>query len=451
MFQLFQHLIPASVLTLLLADAVLLATCYAAAAYVLVDVDPTVFLLYDGGLARILIVVGTIMAGLYFHDLYSQVRVRSRVVLLQQCVQVFGIAFLVQAVVSYVSANWMLPRWVMMSGSGAALATLYGWRLVYSAVVLAALGTVRVLLVGSSCLVREIAEEIAERPQLGMTVAGCYGDEALDGSRLMELVRQTRPDRIVVGVRERRGRLPLDELMELRFSGIRIEEAAAAFEAVCGRVPLAELQPAHLIFSRELGPHPGRVALQSLYSLLLALVGTLLTLPVMILVAAAIKLTSRGPVLFRQLRVGRNGRTFVLYKFRSMYHDAEARTGPVWAAPDDPRVTPVGRWLRRLRLDELPQFFNVLRGDMVLVGPRPERPEFVKVLEAKIPYYRQRHCVKPGITGWAQINHKYGDTVEDAIRKLEYDLYYIKNLSPALDAYILFHTVKTMLLFRGAQ
>lgn len=451
MFRLFQHLIPANILILLLAEAGLLTTCYAAAAYLMLGVDPTVFLLYDRGLARILVVVATIMMGLYFHDLYSQVRVRSRVVLLQQCVQVMGIAFLAQALVSYVSADWILPRWVMMSGSAAALAALYGWRIVYSAVVLAAMGTVRVLLLGSSCLIREIAEEIAERPQLGMTVVGCYGDEGLSGPRLMELVRETQPDRIVVGVRERRGRLPLEELMELRFSGIRIEEAASAFEAICGRVALAELQPAHLIFSRELGPDPVRVVLQSLYSSLLAVAGTLVTVPVMIVVAAAIKLTSPGPVLFRQLRVGRNGRTFVLYKFRSMYHDAEARTGPVWAARDDPRVTPLGRWLRRLRLDELPQFFNVLRGDMVLVGPRPERPEFVKVLEAKIPYYRQRHCVKPGITGWAQINHKYGDTVEDAIRKLEYDLYYIKNLSPALDAYILFHTLKTMLLFRGAQ
>jgi lipopolysaccharide/colanic/teichoic acid biosynthesis glycosyltransferase len=156
-------------------------------------------------------------------------------------------------------------------------------------------------------------------------------------------------------------------------------------------------------------------------------------------------------VLYRQRRVGINGHTFTLYKFRSMYADAEARTGAVWATVDDPRITPVGRWLRKLRLDELPQLWNVVKGDMAIVGPRPERPEFVDLLAHQIPYYRQRLAVKPGITGWAQINHKYGDTELDAMIKLEYDLYYIKNVAPALDFYIIFHTMKVMLLSRGAQ
>jgi lipopolysaccharide/colanic/teichoic acid biosynthesis glycosyltransferase len=164
-----------------------------------------------------------------------------------------------------------------------------------------------------------------------------------------------------------------------------------------------------------------------------------------------VKLTSPGPVLIRQKRVGINGKTFTVYKFRSMYQDAEARTGAVWAKRNDPRITPLGHWLRKLRLDELPQLFNVVKGDMSIVGPRPERPEFVNILSEQIPYYRQRHCVMPGITGWAQINYKYGDTIEDTMMKLEYDLYYIKHISPSLDFLIMFHTAKTMLLFRGAQ
>jgi len=164
-----------------------------------------------------------------------------------------------------------------------------------------------------------------------------------------------------------------------------------------------------------------------------------------------VKLTSRGPVVYRQHRVGLKGAEFEVFKFRSMYENAEEGTGAVWAQKDDPRITPLGRWLRSLRLDELPQFFNVLRGEMSIVGPRPERPEFVQTLSEQIPFYRQRHCVKPGITGWAQINHKYGDTIEDTIAKLEYDLYYIKNLSPSLDLYIIFHTAKVMLLSRGSQ
>jgi lipopolysaccharide/colanic/teichoic acid biosynthesis glycosyltransferase len=171
----------------------------------------------------------------------------------------------------------------------------------------------------------------------------------------------------------------------------------------------------------------------------------------MALVAIAVKLSSPGPALYSQRRTGKSDVPFMLYKFRSMYADAEAHSGAVWAKKDDPRITPVGKWLRNLRLDELPQLFNVLKGDMSIVGPRPERPEFVAELERRIPYYRQRHCVKPGITGWAQINHKYGDTIEDTIVKLEYDLYYIKNLAPALDAFIIFHTAKVMLLSRGSQ
>jgi exopolysaccharide biosynthesis polyprenyl glycosylphosphotransferase len=191
--------------------------------------------------------------------------------------------------------------------------------------------------------------------------------------------------------------------------------------------------------------------MQSIYSVVLAVIGTTITAPLMMLVAIAVKLTSRGPLLYRQTRVGLHDRLFTVYKFRSMYAHAEADTGPVWAAENDPRVTPVGRWLRKLRIDELPQFFNVLRGDMAFVGPRPERPEFVRTLTEQIPYYRLRHCVKPGITGWAQISYKYANTFADTITKLEYDLYYIKHLSASLDMYIIFHTLKTMLLSRGVN
>jgi exopolysaccharide biosynthesis polyprenyl glycosylphosphotransferase len=235
-------------------------------------------------------------------------------------------------------------------------------------------------------------------------------------------------------------------------SGItQLQEAESLYEEVFGRVSIQALSPYQVIFSREMGPQTWTLRLQAAYSLLLGTVGLVLSLPVMLLVAIAVRLTSAGPVFYSQTRTGRNGVPFRLYKFRSMYIDAEARTGPVWASKNDPRVTPLGRWLRKLRLDELPQFFNVIRGDMAIVGPRPERPEFCKLLEEKIPFYHQRHSVKPGITGWAQINHKYTETVEDTTTKIEYDLYYVKHLAPALDAYIIFHTLKVMVLFRGAQ
>jgi sugar transferase (PEP-CTERM system associated) len=341
--------------------------------------------------------------------------------------------------------------------------SILAWRLFYSSYLLRALGEQRLLLLGRNDLALQIARHLAERPEYGMRVVGCLdsaSDEAtspgglvrLGGiAELREVASATKPDCIVVGLKERRGHVPLIDLLDLRFSGVKIEEAATTFESVFKRVSLHELRPGQLIYSGELGPRPGQVALQLAYSNLIALVGVILCAPLMLLVALAVKLSSRGPVLYRQTRVGWQGKPFTLYKFRSMYENAEAGTGAVWASREDPRVTRIGRWLRLLRLDELPQFFNVLRGEMSLVGPRPERPEFVEVLTETIPYYRQRHFVRPGITGWAQLNHKYGDSVEDAARKLEYDLYYIKHMSPALDAYIVFHTVKTMVLSRGAQ
>jgi len=340
---------------------------------------------------------------------------------------------------------------------------LAGWRIIYSAIAFRVFGTQRVLFLGRSPVIEEITQYLETHPEMGLTNLGYADDTHPPGqmfngapvlgpvSQLRQIAARTKPDRIVVGMSERRTRMPVQDLLELKFAGVVIEEASATYETLRGRVCTKELRPSQLVFSGELGPRRELAMLQTVYSMAVAAVSTIVALPVMAVTALAVKLSSRGPVLYRQTRVGRNGTPFVLYKFRSMSADAEANTGAVWATKDDPRVTPLGRWLRKLRLDELPQLFNVLRGEMSIVGPRPERPEFVAVLTEQIPYYRQRHCVKPGISGWAQINYKYGETVEDSIIKLEYDLYYIKHLSPALDAYILFHTLKTMLRFRGAQ
>jgi exopolysaccharide biosynthesis polyprenyl glycosylphosphotransferase len=334
--------------------------------------------------------------------------------------------------VSYINRDWMLPRRIMISGSGFGLIALSLWRFLWGQVVLHGIGAQRVLFLGRNPVIEQISEYIHERPEIGFVNLGYLDDgsepgaihnnaKVLGGVRdLVEIANALKPDRIVVGMSERRDRMPVQQLLDLRFSGILIEEAAMAYETACGRICTKELRPSQLIFSGELGPRHSSVVLQSIYSPAIALFGFAVGLPVMLLAAVFIKLTSRGPVLFRQSRVGVKGKTFILYKFRSMYVDAEAKTGAIWATRDDPRVTPVGRWLRRLRIDELPQFWNVLRGDMAIVGPRPERPEFVRVLAEKIPYYRQRHCIKPGITGWAQINYKYGETVEDTIAKTSF-------------------------------
>jgi len=463
MIRLFRVFVPTSVVALLASEVILTYTCFVVATFLMMDVAPEVFLIDDNGWLRIAIVVGCLMLGIYFHDLYTQFRIRSRVLLLQQVVVVVGVTFLTQALLVYLRLqDLILPTWVMIVGSALTLVLLPAWRIFFSSVVMKAMGSERVLFLGTSSVSQEIVQYLAEHPETGLTAVG-YLDNLDNGAELAgakllgrisdleTVVGQIRPDRIVVGMAERRQRLPVNELLEMRLSGIHIEDALTTYESTFGRISTRELRPSQLIFSAELGPNPNRVMLQSIYSMGIAAVAVLIALPIMVLVVIAVKLSSSGPALYRQRRVGKNDVPFVLYKFRSMYADAEAGSGAVWAKKDDPRITPVGKWLRKLRLDELPQLFNVLKGQMSIVGPRPERPEFVAELERRIPYYRQRHCVKPGITGWAQINHKYGDTIEDTIMKLEYDLYYIKNLAPALDAFIIFQTAKVMLLSRGSQ
>ena len=221
------------------------------------------------------------------------------------------------------------------------------------------------------------------------------------------------------------------------------------YESYTGKIALENLRPSWLIFSSGFHSARWQLALKRLIDVVGSSVGLLVTLPILLPLAAAIRLGSHGPALYRQQRVGLDGAVFTVFKLRSMRSDAEATTGAVWAKREDTRVTPLGRIMRRTRLDELPQFWNVLRGDMSLVGPRPERPEFVGTLSQQIPFYGQRHVVKPGLTGWAQVRYTYGASVEDAMEKLQYDLYYIKNFSVGFDIFILFETLRTVIASGG--
>jgi sugar transferase (PEP-CTERM system associated) len=266
------------------------------------------------------------------------------------------------------------------------------------------------------------------------------------------LVRQLNVDRVVVSLSEARGRLPMDRLLDIRLqNGVNFDHLASVYEEYTGKIAIENLRPSWFIFADGFRQTRVSMAVKRAFDVVLSLAALVVGLPVMAVVAVLVKVTSRGPVLYQQERVGLNGRTFPVYKFRSMRLDAEAASGPVWSAKHDERVTPIGRFLRRARLDELPQLWNVLGGDMSFVGPRPERPMFVEELTAKIPFYGQRHVLKPGLTGWAQVRYTYGASVEDAIEKLQYDLYYIKNLSLALDLVIVLETIKTVLLRRGGQ
>jgi sugar transferase (PEP-CTERM system associated) len=468
MMQLFRVFIPVSVLALLLSEFILIFLCYMGASVLLSelinpDFSPIVFFQNENGFLRVAVVVACIIAGLYFQNLYSNFRVKSLTLLVQQLCMAIGISFLIQALFTYLKRpEWAIPKWGMIFGSLLTLILIPSWRVFYASIVVKALGAQKVIFLGTSQIVREIAQHMADHPEVGMRNLGYIdnleNEEPLPGGKLLGRIhdlsaisKQFRPDLVVVGMTERRQELPVNDMLELRFSGVHFEEAPVTFEATFGRILTRQLRPSRLIFSGDLGPRKSSLIWHSIYSFLIALIVTVIFAPVMLVVALLVKLTSRGPVFHRQVRVGLNESTFTLYKFRSMYADAEAGTGAVWARKDDPRITPVGKWIRRWRLDELPQLFNVLRGEMLLVGPRPERPEFVKTLAEQIPFYNYRHCVKPGITGWAQINYKYGDTLEDAVIKLEYDLYYIKNLALSLDTFIIFHTLKVMLFSEMAQ
>ena len=260
-----------------------------------------------------------------------------------------------------------------------------------------------------------------------------------------------RASSIVVAMNDRRGKLPVDALLAMKCRGLQVHDGADLYEAITGKVQTEYVRLGWLLFSP--GCHASKIhlAYKRAASILVSISGLLLTLPLLPFIYLGIRLTSAGPVLYRQKRVGRDGIEFHCYKFRTMRQDAEADTGPTWASDDDPRITPVGTFLRMMRLDEIPQLWNVLRGDMSLVGPRPERPEFVSDLRLEIPYYDLRHTVRPGITGWAQVRHKYGNSVEDAREKLRYDLFYIKNMSMGLDLLVFFQTIKVILWARGAK
>ena len=446
---------------LLVSEIILVLACYTLALFIpFLHVDVQFYLFDSNHWWKLLFLTGFIILGFYLQDLYADLRIISRILLVQQVCLSVGCALLGAALLGYVRAELLWGRWLMIIGSLGVIIVIPTWRVFFWRYIIAGFRSDRVLLMGNSSILGEVIEYIGQRPEFGYSLLGYLCEDEPCGfpipclgkvEDIRKVFEEYQPTRIVVGMAERRNRLPAEELLDIRFSGILIEDAADTYEMALRRVCSRKIQPSQLIFSSGLGPRKHAITLQKLYSFLIGVTGLIVLSPFMLLTALAVKLSSPGPMLYRQKRVGLNGKPFWVYKFRSMYVDAEARTGAVWAKKDDPRITPVGKWLRKLRLDELPQMWNVVRGDMSVVGPRPERPEFVNLLNHQIPYYRQRLAVKPGITGWAQINHKYGDTELDAMIKLEYDLYYIKHLAPALDFYIIFHTIKVMLLSRGAQ
>ena len=400
----------------------------------------------------------------YFSDLYETSTLHSRERVMSAGLQGLGLSALLLTPLAWLFLRhqdhvhrWMEPALALL------LLLIYAQRWLTHWWLERVSRGERVLLVGSGLTIQRLAQELTGGCGLPLRLAGVVLDRAsavpsqmrfaVVGTidRLQHLVGSFRPDRIVISSEIGVSTIPAADLLGLRRVGIRVQDAGELYESVTGRVPVESVRANALAFGEALIPSPSTRRLHRAASFLASLLLTVLLVPLGLLLAVLIKLDSPGPVFYTQERVGLGGRVFRVIKFRSMRQDAENGSGPVWASAKDNRVTRVGAVLRKLRLDELPQVINVLRGQMCLVGPRPERPHFVQMLEREIAYYDLRHCIRPGITGWAQVSADYGANVEESRTKLEYDLFYVKNASLFFDLLILFKTVKIALCGRGAR
>jgi sugar transferase (PEP-CTERM system associated) len=342
-------------------------------------------------------------------------------------------------------------------------AAIISWRMSYNYFLKTRQLDQKIMIIGSGLLAKNIAREILGKDDIGFKIIGFItnnperiGEKLLnpsivgDQSQIVDIATREKVARIIVALDERRGRFPEAELLECKMKGIAIEEGIEFYEHLTGKLQVESLRPSSLIFSDGFRKPKLTMWMKRFIGFNFSLIGLILLSPLILIISILIKIDSRGPVFYRQERAGERGKIFKLLKFRSMVENAETN-GPVWAEQDDNRVTRIGRWMRKWRFDEIPQMLNVLKGDMSFVGPRPERSFFVEQLRKEIPFYDQRFYVKPGITGWAQIKYRYGASKDDALEKLKYDLYYIKNLSSLFDMIIIFETVKVVLFGKGAR
>ncbi len=400
---------------------------------------------------------------LYYNDFYDLTLVHSNRELVVRLLQAAGAASIVLAALYFLVPSMMIGDGIFVSALFVFLVAILGWRLAFNHVTGSLHLEERVLIVGTGEGAKKVARQILDQHDFAYRIVGFVDEDASRiGERVVNpsivgtpadmdrLIAEHHIDRIVVGLSDRRGKLPIEELLRAKIAGVRVEDATTTYERVTGKILLDDLRPSWLIFSD--GFRVSRVTrlMKRTIDLTLSLALAVVSLPLMLLTALVVWAEDGAPVLYRQERVGENGRPFVLSKFRSMRKDAEQAGTPIWAKDGDARVTRVGRFIRKTRLDELPQLWNVVRGDMSFVGPRPERPFFVEQLSRQIPFYQQRHAVKPGLTGWAQVKYRYGSSLEDAMEKLRYDLYYIKHLSVIFDLTIVFDTVKVVLFRKGA-
>jgi sugar transferase (PEP-CTERM system associated) len=457
MIRLFNVYYPVRTLVLLLCEAALVGGSFLLATACVVGPDSDLALIYENGILKIAgITVFTLLLSYYF-DLYEPQRISGRWEIYFRLLLVLSALSFVLAALLYLYPEIEIGPNVLLVGAAILAIALGVWRSAYEWIIGLSVFRERVYVLGSGERAQAVSETLRTRRDAGMEVVAGGGTDSFNGDMdhfaadLRAFVQsKMRIDRIIIAMEDRRGSMPTRELLELRLRGVVIEDASLLMERVTGKLPLNGLNPSSLIFTSGFKVNVLQQFSRRLVSMAVSLIGLLICLPCIPFLVLAVRLSSPGPIFFRQTRIGLRGRRFSIIKFRTMRQDAEV-DGAVWAEKNDPRVTPLGRFMRTTRLDEIPQLWNVLRGEMGFVGPRPERPEFVEWLTKEIPFYELRHMVRPGITGWAQVRYKYGASLEETKQKLEYDLYYVKHLSLGLDLLIMFETIKTIVLGRGAQ
>jgi sugar transferase (PEP-CTERM system associated) len=458
MIRLFNVYYPTRTIVLLLCEALIVSGCFLLATTLMAGPDTYLVLNYEyGGLKILALTILTLLSSYYF-DLYEPQRISARWEIYFRLLLVLGFLSFLLSAITYFYPGANIARYVLVLGLAFLTAALVAWRSAYEWIIGRKMFRERVYVLGAGERALTVVQTLRQRKDAGMEVIGWdevsfdkqQRKEAFEAALGQFLGPKPPVDRVIVALEDRRGELPVRELLKLRFNGIVVEDSAALLERLTGKLHLNGLSPSSFIFSEGFRLKTSQQLARRLVSTLTAAIGLLLFLPFFPLVVLLVRISSPGPIFFHQTRVGMNGRKFKVHKFRTMRTDAEAG-GAKWATKNDPRVTKIGMFMRKTRLDEVPQLWNVLCGDMGFVGPRPERPEFVPMLVEQIPYFELRHMIRPGLTGWAQVRYGYGATLAEAREKLEFDLYYIKHMTLGLDLLIMFETVKTIIRRQGAQ
>jgi sugar transferase (PEP-CTERM system associated) len=418
-------------------------------------------------LLKAFLIASICQIALYYFDLYDFSNPRDFSNLSLRLLQAIGVATIILSLVYFIFPFIVIKTNIYVPSISLSIVFIISLRILYTRMLDRGMFNQKIILLGSSDLAKDIVEKISDKIDCGYTLSCIVAespeeeekmrrDEVIVFARggqegLFDFARQHGIEKIVVALKEKRGGFPMEELLDCRIGGIDVLDGTTFYEMLTGKLLVEQVQPGWLIFSEGFKKSHFGLALKRVMDVFFSFILLVITLPIILIASLLIKLDSKGDIIYAQERVGKRKKIFDIYKFRSMVENAEELSGPVWAGEDDPRITRVGKRLRQLRIDELPQLWNVLKGDMSFVGPRPERDNFVRELEQLIPYYHKRHTIKPGLTGWAQVNYGYGATIEDATEKLNYDLFYIKNVSFLLDLVIVFRTIKIVLFGRGAR